>query len=208
MAENKKKQLIETEMKVFELEDNSSEVSEKVAESNSTGLSQPISKKATDRTNDWVDYVSSQAPPDGASALGLLAFTPVPLSSEPTTSANLAHAINVSYSHNHGHTALSDPGTHSHGHRVMPKIGSASILPLQGSAPSVSFPANNMHSSAQVLPPPSADSLQTMSSNIINGILPTGNRNHYLSQCYRHNPLLVLFRCHLHLLVVTSHLLE
>ena len=62
-------------MKAFELEDNSSEVSEKVAESNSTGLSQPISKIATDRTNDWVDYVSSQAPPDGASALGLLAFT-------------------------------------------------------------------------------------------------------------------------------------
>ena len=45
------------EMKAFELEDNLSEVSEKVAESNSTGVSQHISKVATDRTNDWVDSV-------------------------------------------------------------------------------------------------------------------------------------------------------
>ena len=72
------------ELKAFELEDSSSEVSEKVAESNSTGVSKPISKVATDRTNDWVDSVSSQAPTDGARALGLLAFTPVPISSEPT----------------------------------------------------------------------------------------------------------------------------
>ena len=86
LAEIHKKQLIEMEMKAFELEDSSSEVSEKVAESNSTGVSQPISKLATDRTNDWVDSVSSQAPTDGASLLGLLAFTPVPISSEPTTS--------------------------------------------------------------------------------------------------------------------------
>ena len=92
-AESHKKQLIEMEMKAFELEDSSSEVSEKVAESNSTGVSQPISKVATDRTNDWVDSVSSQAPPDVASAPGLLAFTPVPISLEQTTSANLAHAI-------------------------------------------------------------------------------------------------------------------
>ena len=45
------------ELKAFELEDSSSEVSEKVAENNSTGVSQPISKVATDRTNDWVDTV-------------------------------------------------------------------------------------------------------------------------------------------------------
>ena len=67
LAEIHKKQLIEMELKAFELEDNSSEISEKV----------PI--------------------------------TPVPISSEPTTSVSLAHAINTSYSHNHKHTALSDP---------------------------------------------------------------------------------------------------
>ena len=98
LAERHKKQLIKMERKAFEFEDNSSEVSEKVAESNSVGVSQPISKVATDRTNDWVDSVSSQATPDGASSLGLLAFIPVPISSDPTTSANLAHAINTSYS--------------------------------------------------------------------------------------------------------------
>ena len=68
LVESHKKQLIEMELKAFELEDSSSEVSEKVAESNSTRVSQPISKVATDRTNDWVDSVSSQAPPDVASA--------------------------------------------------------------------------------------------------------------------------------------------
>ena len=94
------------ELKAFELEDSSSEVSEKVAESNSTGVSQPISKVATDRTNDWVDSVSSQAPPDVVSKPGLLAFTPVPISSGPTNSAILAHAIHTSNSHNHEHTAL------------------------------------------------------------------------------------------------------
>ena len=87
LAESHKKHLIEMEMKAFELEDSSSEVSEKVAESNSTGLSQPISKVATDRTNDWVDSVNSQAPPDVASAnfsqnrrlpsTSLMQFTPV-----------------------------------------------------------------------------------------------------------------------------------
>ena len=61
----------------------------KVAKSNSTKLSQPISKVATDRTNAWADSVSSQAPPDLASALGLLDFTTVPVST--TTSANLVH---------------------------------------------------------------------------------------------------------------------
>ena len=161
-------------MKAFELEDSSPEVSDKVAESNSTGVSQPISKVANNRTNDWVDFVYSQTPPDGASALGLLAFTPVPFTSEPTTSANLAKATNTRYSHNHGRTALSDPGTHSQGHRVMPQFDSASLLPLQASAPSVSFSVNNMHSSAQVLPPPTAVPLQTMSSNITNGSFANG----------------------------------
>ena len=196
------------ELKAFELEDSSSEVSEKVAESNSTRVSQPISKVATDRTNDWVDSVSSRAPPDVANASSLLAFTPVPISSEPTTSAHLAHATNTSYSHNHEHTALSDPGIHSHGYRAMPQFGSASLLPLQVSVPSVSVPVNNMHSSAHRLPPPSAVPLQTMSSNITNGILPSGNWNHYPSQCYQHNPVLVFFLCHLHLLVLASHFLE
>ena len=114
LAESHKKQLIEMELKLFELEDSSSEVSEKVAESNSTGVSQPNSKVGTDRTNDWVDSVSSQAPPDVASAPGLLAFTPVPISSKPTTSAHFAHATNTSFSHNHEHTAFSDPGILSH----------------------------------------------------------------------------------------------
>ena len=171
LAENHKKQLIETELKAFELEDSSSEVSEKVAESNLTGVSQPISKVATDRTNDWVDSVSSQAPPDVASAPGLQAFTHVPISSGPTTSALLANAIHTSNSHNHGHTAFSDPGIHSYGHRAMPQFGSASRLPLKASVSfpaSVPFPVNNMHSSAHVSPP-SAVPLQTMSSNITNG---------------------------------------
>ena len=193
------------ELKAFELEDSSSEVSEKVAESNSTGVSQPISKVANDRHNDWLDSVSSQAPPDVASAPGLLTFTPVPILSEPTTSSSLAHAISTVYSHYHEHTALSDPGICSHGHRAMPQFGSASFLPLQASVPSVSVPVNNMHSSPHVLPPPSAVPLQTMSSNITNAI---GQPESLLSQCYHHNPVLILFLCHLHLLVVASHLLE
>ena len=126
LAESHKKQLIEMELKAFKLEDSSSEVSEKVAESNSTGVSQPISQVATDRTNVWVDSVSSQAPPDVASAPGLQAFTPVPISSGPTTSAILAHAIHTSNSHNHEHTALSDPRIHSYGRQAMPQFGSAS----------------------------------------------------------------------------------
>ena len=162
------------EMKAFELEDSPSEVSEKVAESISTGVSPPTSKVATDWTKDWVDSVSSQAPPDVASAPGLLAFTPVPISSEPTTSANLAHAIHTSDSHNHEHTAMSDPGIYSYGHRAMPQFGSASLLPLQASVPSVSFPVNNMQSNAHVLPPLSAVPLQTMSSNITNGSFAIG----------------------------------
>ena len=174
LAESHRKQLIEMEMKAFELEDSSSEVSEKVAESNSTVVSQPISKVATDQTNDWVNSVSSQAPPDGASALGLLAFSPVPISSEPTTSAHLAHAIHTSNSHNNEHTALSDPGIYSHGHRAAPQFGSVSLLPLQPFVPSISFPVNNMHSSAHVLPPPSAVPLQTMTSNITNVFFAIG----------------------------------
>ena len=162
------------ELKAFELEDSSSEVSEKVAESNSTGVSQPISKVATDRTYNWVDSVSSQARPDVVSAPGLPAFTSVPISSEPVTSALLAHATNTGYSHNHEHIALSDPGIHSYGHRAMPQFGSASLLPLQAYVPSVSFPVNNMQSSVHVLPPPSDVPLQTMSSNITNGSFAIG----------------------------------
>ena len=94
-------------MKASELEDKSSEVSEKVARCNSIGVSQPMSKVATDRINDWVDSVSSQAPPDIASAPGLMAFTPVPFLSERTSSANPAHAIHTSNSHNHEHIVLS-----------------------------------------------------------------------------------------------------
>ena len=92
-------------MKAFEFEDNSSETSEKVAEKSSTRVSQPISKVATDRNNAWVDSVGSQAPTDSASALGLLAFSPKPVLSEPTTFASLVPTINTSNGHNHGHTA-------------------------------------------------------------------------------------------------------
>ena len=49
----------------------------------------------------------------------------------------------------------------------MPKFGSASLLPLQASVSSVSFPVNNLPASAHVLQPPSAVPLQTMSSNIL-----------------------------------------
>ena len=154
------------EMKAFELENSSSELSEKVAES--------MSKVTTDRTNDWVDSVSSQAPPDVASAPGLLVFTLVPISSEPTTSANLAHAIHTSNSRDHEHTELSDTGIYSYGHRAMPQFGSVSILPLQAAVSSVSFPVNNMHSSAPVLPPPPAVSLQSMNSNRTNGSFAIG----------------------------------
>ena len=104
----------------------------------------------------------------------MLAFTPVTISSDPTTSANLAHAIHTSNSQYHEDTALSDPEIYSHGHRAMPQFGSASLLPLQASVPSVSFPVKNMHSSAHVLPPPSVVALQTMSSNIINGSFTIG----------------------------------
>ena len=106
LAESHKKQLIEMETKMSETEDNLFEVSEKVAESDSTGVSQPISKVATDRTNDWVDSVSSQKTPDVASAPGLLAFTPVPVSSEQKSSANFAHAIPTSNFHNHAALCL------------------------------------------------------------------------------------------------------
>ena len=60
------------EVKAFELEDNSSEVNENAEKRNLTKVIQFISKIAFDRTNTWVDSVSSQAPPDSASALGLL----------------------------------------------------------------------------------------------------------------------------------------
>ena len=51
----------------------------------------------------------------------------------------------------------------------MPQFGSANLLPLQASIPSVSVPVNNMHCSAHELPPPSAVPLQAMSLNITNG---------------------------------------
>ena len=141
---------------------------------NSTGVSQPISKVATDRTNDWVESVSSQAPPDVARAPGLLAFTSVPVLSQPTTSSSFAHAKNTVYTHNHEHTALSDFGIYRHGHRPMPRFGSANLLPLQASVPSVSVPVNNMHSSAPALPPLSAVPLRAMNSNITNGGFANG----------------------------------
>ena len=161
-------------MKAFELEDDSFEVSEHVAERNSTKVSQPISKVTTDRTNAWVDSVSSQAPPDSASALVVLAYTPVPFSSECTTSSGLVHSIDTSNGHKHGHTALSDPRIYSHRDRPKPHFGSASLLPLQASVEPVSFPVNNMNSSAHVSPPPSAVPLQITCSNITNGNFANG----------------------------------
>ena len=103
-----------------------------------------------------------------------MAFTPVPISSKPTTFANLAQIINTGYGINHEHTALSDPGIPSHGHQAMPQFGSASLLPLQTSVLSVSFPVSNVNSSTHVLPPPSAVHLQIMSSNITNGGFANG----------------------------------
>ena len=56
----------------------------------------------------------------------------------------------------------------------MPQFCSARLLPLQVSVPSVSFPVNNMQSSAHVLPPSSAVPLRTMSSHITNGSFAIG----------------------------------
>ena len=56
----------------------------------------------------------------------------------------------------------------------MPQFRSASFLPLQASVPSASYPVNIMHSSAHVLPPPSAVPLQTLSSNLTNGSFSNG----------------------------------
>ena len=56
----------------------------------------------------------------------------------------------------------------------MPQFCSARLLPLQVSVPSVSFPVNNMQSSAHVLPPPSVVPLRTMSSHITNGSFAIG----------------------------------
>ena len=56
----------------------------------------------------------------------------------------------------------------------MPQFGRARFLLLQASAPSVSIPVNNMHSSAHVLPAPSVVPLQTMSSTITNGSFAHG----------------------------------
>ena len=68
------------------------------------------------------------------------------------TSANLVHTIYTNNYHKYGHIALGDPGIYSKEHRDMPQFGSASFLLLQASVPSVSFPVNNVHSSAHVLP--------------------------------------------------------
>ena len=141
------------------------------------------------------------------SALGLLAFTPAPILSEPTTPANLAHAIITSNGHNHGHTAIRYAGTYNHGHRVMLQFGSASLLSLQASPLTVSFPVNNMHSSAHLLPPPSAVPLQTMSSNKTIGSFANGQPESLPVPMLPAQPG-TFFLCHLHLLVVTSHLLE
>ena len=87
----------------FEIKNNSSEVCENKKESNLTRSSEPISKGVTDPTKAWVDSVSSQAPPDTASAHGLMAFNRVPISLEPTTSVhtiNLVHTINTNTCHN------------------------------------------------------------------------------------------------------------
>ena len=170
MAESHKKQLIGMFLKAFELEGSSSDVSEKVAESNLTAVGQPTSKVATNRTTDWVDSVSSQP---------LLTFLVrhicwPSLLYQFCQTANLAHAIHTSNSHNHEHTALSDPSIYSYGHRAMPQFGSANLLPLQVSVPSVLFTFNKMQSSADVLPPPSAVRLQTMSSNTTNGSFAIG----------------------------------
>ena len=56
----------------------------------------------------------------------------------------------------------------------MPQFGSASLLPLHASVPSVSFPVKNMHSSLHVLPPPSAVPLEITSSKITNGSFAIG----------------------------------
>ena len=102
------------ENKGFELEDNLSEASEKEEESILTWISQPISKVASDR----IKLVSSQAFPDGANAQSLLAFTRVPITSEPTTSASLFHAVKSRTGNNHGDTSLSDSGIYNYEHRA------------------------------------------------------------------------------------------
>ena len=104
----------------------------------------------------------------------MLAFTPVPISSEPMTSASLVHATNNINGHKHGHKALNDPGIYGHVHRAMPQFCCESLLPLLASVPPVSFPINKMHSSVHVLTPPSAVPLQTMSSNKTNGNFVNG----------------------------------
>ena len=212
MAESHKKQLIEMERKAFELKDSSSEVSEKVVESNSTGTSQPISKVATDRAKNWVDSVSHKH------LLTLLVRQVCwpSLLYQFRQKRRLSHTSFMQQTQVNVITitmsipALSDPGIHSYGHRAIPQFGSASLLTLQASVPSVSFPVNNMNSSAHVLPPPSAVPLRTMSSN------KTGNRNHSCNQFVQPESLPVPMLpaqpgsgfCHLHLLVVASHLLE
>ena len=90
----------------------------------------------------------------------------------------------------------------------MPQFGSVKVLPLQASVPSVSFPVNNMRSSAHMLPPPSAVPLQTMSSNITNGNFAIGQPESLLVPLLPAKPGSGFVLCHLHLLAVASHLLE
>ena len=115
-------------MCAFEIKVNSFEVCENKKESNLTRLSQPISKSVTDPTKAWLDSVSSQVPPDSASAHGLMAFNLVPISLEPTTSANLVHTININ--------------------NLAMHFGDASILSLQDNIPPVLTPVDNMHCTA------------------------------------------------------------
>ena len=61
---------------------------------------------------------------------------------------------------------MSDPGIYSHEHRAMSQFGS--FLSSQASVSPVSFPVNNMHFSASLLPPLSAVLIRTMSSITIN----------------------------------------
>ena len=104
----------------------------------------------------------------------MLAFIRIPISSEPTTSAKLIPTIYTIIDHKHGQIALSDPGIYGNEHRDMPQFDSAGFLPLQTSVSLVSFPVNNMHSSADVLTPPSSVPLQTISSNITNNSFANG----------------------------------
>ena len=172
LAESHKKQQIEMELKAFELEDISSEVSEKIAESNSTGVSQPISKVATDLTNDWETLLVHKH------LLTLLVRQVCwpSLLYQFRQNRQLPHTSLMQQTQVIVITMSSLPLVTLQS--IVMDIGLClnwavqAFLPLQAFFPSVSVPVNNMHSSAHVLPPPSAVPLQTMSSNITNGSFP------------------------------------